>query len=79
VKQAEDNKTLDMFENTQPCVCCGEPVPMKRAYIGYKTCPPCGEKQARQVRHTIAPMNKSNYMVFTDATMLKQLNPKRTT
>lgn len=78
MKQAEDNKTLDMFGNTPPCVCCGEPVPMKRAYIGYKTCPPCGEKQARQVRHTIAPMNKSNYMVFTDATMLKQLNPKRT-
>jgi predicted RNA-binding Zn-ribbon protein involved in translation (DUF1610 family) len=81
VKQAEDNKTLDMFEvnSTQPCVCCGESVPVQRAYLGYKTCPPCGEKQARQVRHTIAPMNKSNYMVFTDASMLKQLNPKRTT
>jgi hypothetical protein len=39
----------------------------------------CGETLARQVRHTIAPMNKSNYMVFTDASMLKQLNPKRTT
>lgn len=78
MKQAEDSKTLDMFENTQPCVCCGESVPIKRAYIGYKTCPPCGEKQARQVRHTIAPMNKSNYMVFTDVSMLKQLNPKRT-
>jgi hypothetical protein len=39
----------------------------------------CGEKAARAVKHTIAPLNKSNYMVFTDATMLKQLNPKRTT
>jgi hypothetical protein len=24
-------------------------------------------------------MNKSNYMLFTDPDMLKQLNPKRTT
>jgi hypothetical protein len=38
----------------------------------------CGEKLARQVKHTIAPLNKSNYMVFTDVTLLKQLNPKRT-
>jgi hypothetical protein len=24
-------------------------------------------------------MNKSNYMLFTDVSLLKQLNPKRTT
>jgi hypothetical protein len=39
----------------------------------------CGETAARQVKHTIAPMNKSNYMLFTDINLLKQLNPKRTT
>jgi hypothetical protein len=39
----------------------------------------CGEKAARAVKHTVAPMNKSNYMLFTDASLLKQLNPKRTT
>jgi hypothetical protein len=38
----------------------------------------CGETAARAVKHTVAPMNKSNYMLFTDPTMLKQLNPKRT-
>jgi hypothetical protein len=38
----------------------------------------CGETLARQVRHTVAPMNKSNYMLFTDPELLKQLNPKRT-
>jgi hypothetical protein len=39
----------------------------------------CGEKAARAVKHTIAPLNKSNYVMVTDPTMLKQLNPKRTT
>jgi len=39
----------------------------------------CGEKIAKQVKFTVAPMNKSNYMLFTDPEMLKQLNPKRTT
>lgn len=41
-------------------------------------CLPCGDTAAKKVKHTIAPLNKSNYMVFTDITLLKQLNPKRT-
>jgi hypothetical protein len=40
---------------------------------------PCGEKLAHQVKRTVVPLNKSNYMLFTDMEMLKQLNPKRTT
>lgn len=78
MKQPEDSYTIDMF-TSHHCIRCGEDIPPKRAAIGYKTCLPCGDKQAKEVRHTIAPLNKSNYMVFTDATMLKQLNPKRTT
>lgn len=50
-----------------------------RLRLGYTTCLTCGEKAARAVRHTIAPLNKSNYIMVTDMTMLKQLNPKRTT
>jgi hypothetical protein len=42
-------------------------------------CLPCGEVAAKKVKHTIAPLNKSNYMVFTDTALLKQLNPKVTT
>jgi hypothetical protein len=38
----------------------------------------CGEKIAKQRKFTVAPMNKSNYMLFTDVSLLKQLNPKRT-
>ena len=59
--------------------CYAERVPPARAKLGYKTCLTCGEAQAKAVRHTIAPMNKSNYMLFTDVNLLKQLNPKRTT
>lgn len=61
------------------CTCCAEPIAVQRAALGYRTCLICGEIQSRAVRHTVAPMNKSNYMLFTDPTMLKQLNPKRTT
>jgi hypothetical protein len=39
----------------------------------------CGETAAKNVRHTIAPMNKSNYFYIADTELLKQLNPKRTT
>ena len=74
MKQAEDTSTIDMFE----VLCrCGEDVPAQRAQLGYRTCLVCGDRAARQVRHTVAPMNKSNYMLFTDPELLKQLNPKR--
>ena len=61
--------------------CYSERIPPKRAALLAKdkqslTCMTCGEKNARRVKHTIAPMNKSNYMVFTDRELLKQLNPK---
>ena len=59
--------------------CHTNSVPTARAQLGYTTCLPCGEKAASKVRHTVAPMNKGNYMLFTDMELLKQLNPKRTT
>lgn len=61
------------------CVVCGGYVPHARYKLGYKTCLECGEVRARQVNHTIAPINKSNYMYISDLTQLQQLNPKRTT
>lgn len=61
------------------CVkCWGNEVPEGRWYMGYYTCLPCGEREARRVRHTTVPMNKSNYIVVSDRETLKQLNPKRT-
>jgi len=61
------------------CVVCRAVFSPKRRKIGKTTCLDCGDKQAHQVKHTVAPLNKSNYMLFTDVSMLKQLNPKRTT
>ena len=65
-------------------MCYWEQVPYARARrcISDKvliTCEGCGEGAAREKRHTIAPINKSNYMLITDLSQLKQLNPKRTT
>jgi ribosomal protein L37AE/L43A len=61
------------------CVECGGYVDHKRYKLGYKVCLDCGEYHAKQVKHTIAPINKSNYMYISDLSQLKQLNPKRTT
>ena len=58
---------------------CGDTVNPLRAKLGYPTCLPCGETAARRVKHTVAPLNKSNYILINDPTLLKQLNPKRTT
>jgi hypothetical protein len=59
------------------CVSCyGERVPPARAKLGYKTCLTCGEKESKQVKRTIAPMHKSNYMLITNHDDLKGLNNK---
>ena len=59
------------------CIKCGEGVADARVALGYDTCLPCGEVYARKRKHTIVPMNKSNYIVVTNPDTLKQLNPKR--
>ena len=61
------------------CKMCGEPYQLERMKIGFALCLPCGDEIAKSRKFTIAPLNKSNYMVFTDMNLLKQLNPKRTT
>lgn len=61
------------------CVECGGYVDHRRYKLGYKICLECGEYHAKQVKHTIAPLNKSNYYYISSMETLKQLNPKRTT
>ena len=63
---------------TSEYVCdeCSKPVNPARYEIGYTTCKPCGEKLARERRHTIVPMHKSNYIVVTDREDLKGINNK---
>ena len=58
---------------------CGEEIDARRIAIGYFVCLRCGDKQAKQRKFTVAPINKSNYTLITDRELLKQLNPKRTT
>lgn len=62
------------------CVICGDDVSHARVALGYKTCLHCGEAQAKKVKHTIAiPYSKGAYQYISQAELLKQTNPKRTT
>ena len=58
---------------------CGDVVANKRSALGYKLCLLCGDKMAHQRKFTVACNNKQGYELITDLSMLKQLNPKRTT
>jgi len=59
------------------CRSCNEAeVPLLRLRLGYKVCLSCGEKDARQVVHTIVPMHKSNYVVITNYDELVSINTK---
>lgn len=69
-----------MNENYLPiCTCCyAVRVEPQRARALRPTCMACGEMIAQQVKHTVAPINKSSYMLISNTEELKQLNPKRT-
>lgn len=74
--KAGNNPDLDWGE----CRLCGDDVSAERLGLGYVLCMCCGEQAARRVKHTIVPMNKSNYVYVSpgNLTMLAQLNPKNT-
>lgn len=55
------------------CEKCGTAFSMLRAELGYRLCLSCGEKAARERKHTVVPMHKSNYMVVSDTTLLAQI------
>lgn len=67
---------MSHYHNLICTTCYAERIPPARARLGYMTCLSCGEKAASKVRHTIAPMHKSNYMLFTDLNDLKGINNK---
>lgn len=58
------------------CSMCGEIYSNMRHALGYKTCLSCGEKEANKVKHCVAPIHKSNYMLFTRTEDLKGINNK---
>jgi ribosomal protein L37AE/L43A len=68
----------DNYEPHLFCPACGDDVNPQRYALGYRLCLSCGDKVAKQRKHTTAPLSKSNYYYIADPEMLKQLNPKRT-
>ena len=56
--------------------CYGEFVEDERVVLGYLSCLPCGEKQAKRKKHTIVPMHKSNYVPITNREDLMGINNK---
>ena len=58
------------------CVNCRDQFPAKRAALGYKTCLRCGERDAREVKHTIAPLHKGHYTVISNKEDLIGINNK---
>ena len=59
---------------THNCVECGGVVAEARWALGYRECLQCGEYRARQRKHTVVPMAKSNYILVTDKRLLLGLN-----
>lgn len=60
------------------CTSCGDDIePPARALIT-NLCKHCGEQAAITARKSwcVAPMHKSNYMLFTDRTLLLGINNK---
>lgn len=67
---------------TKPqCKQCGDEFALQRAQVLQQhrmamLCLSCGELSARQHKHCIVPMHKSNYVPVTDLEMLKGINSK---
>ena len=67
---------------TKPqCKQCGDEFAVARAQVlkQYRMallCLSCGEGRAREHKHCIVPMHKSNYVPVTDLEMLKGINSK---
>ena len=62
--------------HTPECRRCGEEYSVARWSLGYKFCKDCGDIAAREVKRTVVPMHKSNYMMVTDMNDLKGINNK---
>lgn len=56
--------------------CWSAKVPLARSQAGFTTCLPCGEKVAKQRRHTVVPLHKSNYIVPANDDEVKGINNK---
>lgn len=64
---------------SSPALCrvCEGVIPPRRALLGYIRCLDCGDRLARSTVRTVAPIAKSNYVLITQRSQLRELNPKR--
>lgn len=64
---------------TPECKDCGAEFSQRRAQLGYRLCLSCGEKAAVSARASwcVAPVSKSNYVLITNPSELRGLNPKQ--
>lgn len=61
----------------KPCVCCGDDVHIERWQMGYHTCKPCGEAQARERKFVVQiPFSKGAYQYIHNPEDLRITNPK---
>jgi hypothetical protein len=58
------------------CRACGDVISDGRYALGYRVCLLCGDDIAKAVKHCIAPLHKSNYMLITNRQDLAGLNNK---
>lgn len=60
------------------CNSCGDEYSAARKAAGFKVCLNCGEQRAVAERRNwcVAPMHKSNYMLFTQQSDLVGINNK---
>ena len=56
--------------------CYAVRVEPQRAKMARPTCMLCGEVLSKQVKRTVVPMHKSNYLLVTDLNDLKGINNK---
>ena len=83
----QSHATMDMFTNEEmmmaTCFICGDDYPDERKVLGYRVCLFCGHDMAKaeslRKQSMVQPINKSTPTYIADFTLLKQLNPKRTT
>jgi hypothetical protein len=67
-----------MYKPTENKCACGASIASRRAALGYTTCLECGEKDANQVKHTVAiPFSKGAYQLITNPDLMRTTNPKR--
>ena len=59
------------------CKVCNEQlIPPARFVLGYRTCLPCGEAEAKKRVHPVVPLHKSNYIVVSNRADLVGINTK---